>query len=55
MTQGLMGVSEMMISTSLNGIVFALFSGQPLIIIGPTGPVLVFEENLLLVRSLLLV
>nr|XP_054750105.1 anion exchange protein 3-like isoform X1 [Lytechinus pictus] len=48
MTQGYMGVSEMIISTSLNGIIFSLLSGQPLIIIGPTGPVLVFEENLLL-------
>ncbi|XP_030830660.1 anion exchange protein 2 isoform X4 [Strongylocentrotus purpuratus] len=48
MTGGLMGVSEMIISTSLNGIIFSLLSGQPLIIVGPTGPVLVFEENLLL-------
>ncbi|XP_071493352.1 band 3 anion transport protein-like [Diadema antillarum] len=47
MTEGLMGVSEMIVSTSLNGIIFSLLSGQPLIIIGPTGPVLVFEEHLL--------
>lgn len=41
-----MGVSEMLVSTAICGIVFSLFSGQPLIIIGATGPVLVFEEAL---------
>jgi len=45
-TDKLMGVTEMLISTSVCGIVFALFSGQPLIIVGATGPVLVFEEVL---------
>lgn len=41
-----MGVSEMLVSTAICGIVFSLFSGQPLIIIGATGPVLIFEEAL---------
>ncbi|RNA18758.1 anion exchange 2-like isoform X2, partial [Brachionus plicatilis] len=40
------GVSEMLIATSMNGIIFGLFSGQPLMILGPTGPFLVFEEML---------
>lgn len=34
----------MLIATSINGIVFGLFSGQPLMILGPTGPFLVYEE-----------
>ncbi len=41
-----MGVSEMLVSTAICGVVFSLLSGQPLIIIGATGPVLVFEEAL---------
>ena len=44
-TNGWMGVSEMVLSTALSGILFALFAGQPLIIIGATGPILVFEKN----------
>ncbi|KAJ8019935.1 Anion exchange protein 2 [Holothuria leucospilota] len=41
-----MGVTEMMLGSSISGVIFSLFSAQPLTIIGPTGPVLVFEENL---------
>lgn len=33
----------MLIATSMNGIISGLFSGQPLMILGPTGPFLVFE------------
>lgn len=40
----------MIIATSMNGILFGLFSGQPLMILGPTGPFLVFEEMLYQVR-----
>ena len=36
----------MLISTAFCGVIFSLFSGQPLIIIGATGPVVVFEEVL---------
>ena len=36
----------MLLATSINGIVFALFSGQPLMIFGATGPFLVIEEML---------
>ncbi|KAL8164750.1 UNVERIFIED_CONTAM: Anion exchange protein 2 [Gekko kuhli] len=43
-TQGLIGVSELIISTSVQGIVFCLLGAQPLLIIGFSGPLLVFEE-----------
>lgn len=46
-----MGVSEMLVATAICGVVFSLLSGQPLIIIGATGPVLVFEEALYKVES----
>lgn len=37
---------EMMLSCSLGNFVFSIFSGQPLIILGGTGPMLVFEDIL---------
>ncbi len=40
------GVDEMLLATSANGLFFSMFSGQPLMILGPTGPFLVFEEML---------
>ncbi|XP_069473057.1 anion exchange protein 3 isoform X2 [Ambystoma mexicanum] len=43
-TEGLMGVSELIISTSALGIIFSLLSAQPLLVIGFSGPLLVFEE-----------
>ncbi|MCI4378671.1 hypothetical protein PGIGA_G00218500 [Pangasianodon gigas] len=43
-TQGMMGVSELIISTSAVGVLFSLLAGQPLLIIGFSGPLLVFEE-----------
>lgn len=33
---------EMLLATAYNGMAYALFSGQPLTIIGSTGPVLAF-------------
>lgn len=45
-TDNWMGLVEMMLSTSVCGMVFSLASGQPLMIIGGTGPVLIFEEYL---------
>lgn len=36
----------MLVATSVCGVIFALCSGQPLIIIGATGPIIVFEEAL---------
>ncbi|XP_037542773.1 anion exchange protein 3 [Nematolebias whitei] len=43
-TEGLMGVTELIVSTATLGVIFSLFAGQPLLIIGFSGPLLVFEE-----------
>ncbi|NWQ98070.1 B3A2 protein, partial [Burhinus bistriatus] len=43
-TQNLIGVSELIISTSLQGVLFCLLGAQPLLVIGFSGPLLVFEE-----------
>lgn len=45
-TDKIFGVNEMLLATSINGIISGLFSGQPLMILGCTGPFLVFEEML---------
>ena len=36
------GTTEMIIATAVGGIVFALFGGQPLTILGGTGPIVIF-------------
>eukprot|EP01028_Stygiella_incarcerata_P006795 TRINITY_DN2769_c3_g1_i1.p1 TRINITY_DN2769_c3_g1~~TRINITY_DN2769_c3_g1_i1.p1 ORF type:complete len:916 (-),score=249.49 TRINITY_DN2769_c3_g1_i1:162-2804(-) len=41
-THGNIGVAEMVLATSICGIVFAVFSGQPLVVLGGTGPMLIF-------------
>ncbi|XP_008147490.2 band 3 anion transport protein [Eptesicus fuscus] len=43
-TQNQMGVSELLISTAAQGILFALLAAQPLLVVGFSGPLLVFEE-----------
>ena len=45
-TEGLLGVIEMMCATSLCGVLFALFGGQPLMVLGATGPLLVMETSI---------
>lgn len=45
-TYNLIGISETLLSASLVGVVFHIFSGQPLVIIGTTGPLLLFDEAL---------
>ncbi len=45
-TDKLIGVSETLLMTAIGGIIFAILSGQPLVIVGVTGPTLVFEESL---------
>nr|XP_058942505.1 band 3 anion transport protein-like [Pocillopora verrucosa] len=45
-TDGWLGVSEVILATCMCGILFGLLAGQPLIIIGATGPVLVFEQTI---------
>lgn len=37
---------ESLFGASLTGIAYSLFAGQPLTILGSTGPVLVFEKIL---------
>ncbi|XP_068149698.1 band 3 anion transport protein isoform X2 [Drosophila tropicalis] len=46
-TDSWIGISETLISCSLVGIVFHCFSCQPLVIIGTTGPLLLFDEALM--------
>ena len=46
LTGGEIGAVEMIVASAICGIVFALFSGQPLIILGGTGPLLVFTAIL---------
>ncbi|XP_069552462.1 anion exchange protein 2b [Brachyistius frenatus] len=43
-TDGLIGVSELIVSTSVQGVIFCLLGAQPLLIVGFSGPLLVFEE-----------
>uniref|UniRef100_A0A6I8PIW4 Anion exchange protein n=2 Tax=Ornithorhynchus anatinus TaxID=9258 RepID=A0A6I8PIW4_ORNAN len=43
-TQDLIGVSELIMATALQGVIFCLLGAQPLLIIGFSGPLLVFEE-----------
>ncbi|XP_067341744.1 anion exchange protein 2b isoform X2 [Channa argus] len=43
-TNGLIGVSELIVSTSVQGMIFCLLGAQPLLVVGFSGPLLVFEE-----------
>uniref|UniRef100_A0A3Q4HKC0 Anion exchange protein n=1 Tax=Neolamprologus brichardi TaxID=32507 RepID=A0A3Q4HKC0_NEOBR len=43
-TEGMMGVTELIVSTATIGVIFSLLAGQPLLITGFSGPLLVFEE-----------
>ncbi|KAF7199606.1 solute carrier family 4 member 5 [Nothobranchius furzeri] len=45
-TDNYQGVMESFLGTALAGSVFCLFSGQPLIILSSTGPILIFEKLL---------
>ena len=42
-TDNRISVIETLIGSCIVGVAFGLFSGQPLSILGPTGPILVFE------------
>jgi hypothetical protein len=42
MTGGEIGTVEMIVATAFGGILFALFAGQPLTILGGTGPIVIF-------------
>ena len=41
-TNGQFGVLEMIMSTSISGLIFSTFAGQPLSILGATGPFLAY-------------
>ncbi|XP_073713562.1 solute carrier family 4 member 1a (Diego blood group) [Misgurnus anguillicaudatus] len=43
-TGGMIGISEMMVATCVQGVIFCLFAAQPILVIGFTGPLMVFEE-----------
>lgn len=45
-TENYIGICETLLSTSIAGIIFALFGGQPILILGTTGPLLLFDESL---------
>uniref|UniRef100_A0A182P114 Anion exchange protein n=1 Tax=Anopheles epiroticus TaxID=199890 RepID=A0A182P114_9DIPT len=45
-THNLIGISESLLSDSVVGMVFHLLAGQPLLIIGTTGPLVLFDEAL---------
>jgi len=40
----LQGTMEMLVAGAICGLLYALFAGQPLTIVGATGPMLVFES-----------
>jgi len=42
LTDGEIGAVEAILATAIGGVVYALFSGQPLTLVGSTGPVTVF-------------
>ncbi|WP_280336708.1 sodium bicarbonate transporter family protein [Nocardia wallacei] len=42
MTHGEIGIVEMIVATAIGGILFALFSAQPLTVLGGTGPIVIF-------------
>lgn len=43
-------MSELIVATAMQGMVFSLLSAQPLLVIGFSGPLLVFEEAFYTVR-----
>uniref|UniRef100_A0A8C2SVD2 Anion exchange protein n=1 Tax=Coturnix japonica TaxID=93934 RepID=A0A8C2SVD2_COTJA len=45
-TNGHISAMESLLGASMTGVVYSLFSGQPLTILGSTGPILVFEKIL---------
>lgn len=47
-----MGVSELMVSTCIQGVIFCLIAAQPVLVIGFSGPLLVFEEAFFAVRMI---
>ncbi|XP_072446914.1 electrogenic sodium bicarbonate cotransporter 1-like [Chiloscyllium punctatum] len=50
-TDNMQGVLESFLGTAIAGTIFCLFAGQPLTVLGSTGPVLVFERLLYNISS----
>jgi hypothetical protein len=46
LTDGQIGTTEMLVATAAGGVTFALFSGQPLTILGGTGPIVIYTALL---------
>lgn len=45
-TKNYIGICETLLATSIGGIIFAIFAAQPLVIVGTTGALLLFDESL---------
>lgn len=45
-TEGWLGLTEVIVAASTCSIILGLFAGQPMMIIGATGPILVFEQSI---------
>lgn len=45
-TDGWLGLTEVIVAASACSILLGLFAGQPMMIIGATGPILVFEQSI---------
>lgn len=45
-TDDFVGVGETLLMSSVNGLIFALFAAQPLLIVGATGPLMIFDLSL---------
>jgi hypothetical protein len=45
-TDGQYSTIDVLLSSAINGMIFSIFSGQPLVIVGVTGPVSIFLETL---------
>lgn len=45
-TEGWLGLTEVIFAACACSILFGLFGGQPIMIIGATGPMLVFEQSI---------
>ncbi|TPX68223.1 hypothetical protein SpCBS45565_g03271 [Spizellomyces sp. 'palustris'] len=45
-TKSAVGVSEVLLSTAISGAIYAVLSGQPLVIIGVTGPTSIFTVTM---------
>ena len=45
-TEGHLGVTEVLFATAICGIFYAIISGQPLVVVGVTGPISIFLSTI---------